>query len=105
MKKVLFLLLAISALITSLSIAYYFVIVLPKQEQENETRIRKIEEQTNKIQRNTQYSEPTSDSSDIQDQLDEIQSSMQEQERDNQMRADCERSGNLYQGGGVCKII
>lgn len=104
MKKVLFALLGISALIASLSVAYYFVIFLPQKELENETQIRKIEEQTNKIQRSTQYSQPTSDTSDVQDQLDEIQSSIQEQERDNQMRQDCERTGHYYEGNGVCRI-
>ena len=104
MKKILFALLGISALIASLSIAYYFVMFLPQRELENETRIKKIEEQTNKIQNNTQYSQPASDTSDIQDELDAIQSSMQDQERDNQMRQDCERMGHYYEGSGVCRL-
>lgn len=102
MKKIFFILACLSLLVISLSVAYCSVIFLPQKERANEIRIRKIEQHISNIRRNIENAQATPDTSNIQDQLDDINNSIQEQKRDRQMQADCESNGGRYQGSGLC---
>ena len=95
MKKLLFVLIGISALIASLSIAYYFGIFLPQKEKNYGEELKKIRSEI----KNTQT---RNNSSEIESKLEDIESSMRQQERDRQMQADCESGGGRYAGSGTC---
>lgn len=98
MKKLLVVLLAISALIVSVSIAYYFVVFLPKKEANYEIELKRIRRDIQNSQ-NNQFV-PSTDN--IESKLEDIESSMRQQERDRQMQADCESGGGSYAGSGTC---
>lgn len=98
MKKIIFVLIGISAIIVSLSIAYYFVIFLPKKEN---TYIEELKKIRREIQ-NSQNNQSATDISGIESSLEDLQNSIQEQKRDSQMQNDCESGGGYYAGNGTC---
>ena len=106
-KQILLILLGIAAVITALSVAYYFVIFLPQQQKETETlqnQIKKLQQEvssTRESVEDVQY-RPNTDTTDIQDRLDQIQSAMEEQQWENEKRTNCESNGGIYEGNGVC---
>ncbi len=98
MKKILFAILGFSAFIISLSVAYYFVIWLPKKELNYKTEIQELR----KDLLNNQNNQTIINTSDINNKLDDLESSMQQQGRDRQMQVDCESGGGSYAGSGTC---
>ncbi len=99
MKTILIIIACISLITISLSASYYFVIFLPKQERVNTATLKRIEQSTVNTEGNTQ---PIIDTTDIQNKLDDINNSLQEQQRDTELRNNCESNGGVYRGNGVC---
>ncbi len=105
MKKLIIILSCLSLVIISLSIAYYFVLFLPQQQRINTEALKKIEQSTTNTEENTQYNQntqPNTDTTDIQSKLNDINNSLQDQRRDQEMQHDCEANNGEYQGNGVC---
>ena len=98
MKKILFVLIGISVLIVSISIAYYFVIFLPKKESTYTEELKNIRREIQSGQNN----QSAPDTSAIENSLEDLQNSIQEQKRDSQMKNDCESGGGSYAGSGTC---
>jgi len=95
-KKVLLSMLILSAILALLSVAYYFTIFLPKQQE-------KYEKELVKLSREVKKSKSVEvDTSEMESQLEEIEYSLQNQERDRRMQNDCESTGGEYGGNGVC---
>lgn len=98
---------SLSLILVSLSIAYYFIIVLPQKQKADITfqnQIKKLQQEvfdTKESIEDTQY-RPNIDTTDIQDKLDQIQSAMEEQQWEEDKRTNCESNGGLYEGNGIC---
>jgi flagellar basal body-associated protein FliL len=99
MKKILIIITCVFLVIVSLSIAYYFVIFLPKQAQINSATLNRIEQSTTNTKENTQS---TINTTDIQNRLDDINSALQDQQRETEQQTNCESNGGVYRGNGVC---
>lgn len=98
MKKILLATLGMSALIISLSVAYYFVVFLPQKETAYERELKNVRKEI----QNVQNVKTETDTSGIESRLEDIEYSMQEQERDQRMQNDCESTGGIYEGNGIC---
>jgi len=104
MKNAVIIILGLCLITVSLSIAYYFVIFLPQQQRITTATLKKIEQSTKNAEENTQYAQPTTDTSNIQGQLDNINNSLQKQQEDMDAKNNCEAEGGKYLGSGSCCI-
>ena len=105
MKKIIVGVVCLCLILVSLSISYYFVVLLPRQQRANSESLKKIEQSTVNTERTVQDqqdSQPVDNSSEIQDQLDTINNNLQQQQDDNDSRNNCESNGGEYQGNGMC---
>jgi len=102
MKKIFLVIFSLCLISVTASIVYYFLIFLPQQQRVNTTTLKKIEQSTIKTEKNTQNAQPTTDTSNIQGQLDNLNNSIDNQNRDRQMQIDCEANNGVYQGNGTC---
>lgn len=109
-KKPLNILIVVTALfliLTSISITYYFIIFLPQSkrlETNLQTQIKKLQKDVSDTKdsiENPQYNSNT-DTGDIEDKLDQIQSNMAEQQWEDEKRTSCESNGGKYLGNGSC---
>lgn len=104
MKKILLTIASLSLLITSLSIAYYFVIFLPHAENTQKiytTEIKKLQRENSAINNRIENiqnnaSSPATNTEDIQNTVQNVL------DKELQNQANCERLGGRYQGGGTC---
>lgn len=99
MKKALFGLLGISVLIASLSVAYYFVIFLPQRKNKE---ISEIRNELLDMKRDFGDTPNSVGTQDMENRLQYIEGSLQEQERISRIQADCESADGHYSGSGVC---
>ncbi len=98
-------LLFLSLITASLSVAYYFAIFLPSQRTVESSYKEDLEEVRNDVKRNANRLEEVkkvNNESTYDEELYEIKSALDEQERDSGMRSDCEATGGHYSGQGVC---
>lgn len=105
MKKLLFISICLSLVIISFSIAYYFVIYLPKNEKTKslyETQIKKLQKKTSDLQ-NSVDSLNYKRKVDYDSIMEDTQNSIKEKlNQENQNKSNCESLGGRYQGDGLC---
>lgn len=94
----------LAALIIACSIAYYFVIFLPKlktteyinQNQKGDTL------GTTEKNKPIRIIEPTQDMSEFEDKLNEMQETLNQQQEKFEDQQNCENNGGKYLGSGMC---
>lgn len=102
MKKFLIIILGSSVLISSLSVAYYFIIYLPRKEENYQTEFKRMHREIINTQNSIENINNSLNTNNTDNRLENIEYSIQKQERDRQMQTDCESGGGNYQGSGVC---
>lgn len=95
-----------SLLIVSLSVAYYFVVFLPQNEQVKknyEAEVKKLRQENADIQSNLEYIQNDMQTSTPEVNQEEIKNSIKDTiSEEMQNQANCERLGGRYQGSGTC---
>lgn len=86
-----------TAILAFLSVSYYYSIFLPKNKNDQSTKLDEIgkEVQKNKQPINT-------NNNNLQTRLENIENMIQEEERDKSMQNDCVSTDGIYEGNGIC---